>query len=123
MRAFGGWQVGTYDPAAAETIYRSGCCGRLSAALLASRGLAGPREAEEFLREDTGLLQDPMLLEDMAPAVARIRRAVEAGEKVAVYGDYDVDGLTASALMTSWLQKQGLRCLTYSFTEFKCFFC
>ena len=113
MRAFGGWQVGTYDPAAAETIYRSGCCGRLSAALLASRGLTGPREAEEFLREDTGLLQDPMLLEDMAPAVARIRRAVEAGEKVAVYGDYDVDGLTASALMTSWLQKQGLRCLTY----------
>ena len=112
MRAFGGWKVGSFDTAAAEAIYRAGCCSRLSAALLASRGM-GPEEAREFLREDTGLLQDPMRMEDMDLAVERIRRAVKDGEKVAVYGDYDVDGLTASALMTSWLRRQGLDCLTY----------
>ena len=112
MRAFGGWKVGAYDAAAAEAIYRSGCCGRLAAALFASRGL-GPGEAEEFLREDTGLLLDPLGLEDMDKAVARIRQAVEKREKVAVYGDYDVDGLTASALITTWLRRQGLECITY----------
>ena len=112
MRAFGGWKVGAYDAAAAEAIYRSGCCGRLAAALFASRGL-GPGEAEEFLREDTGLLLDPLGLEDMDKAVARIRQAVEKREKVAVYGDYDVDGLTASALITTWLLRQGLECITY----------
>ena len=112
MRAFGGWKVGSFDAAAAEAIWRSGCCGRLSAALFASRGL-GPEEAREFLREDIGLLQDPMRLEDMDKAVERIRRAVETGEKVAVYGDYDVDGLTASALVTSWFRRRGLTCLTY----------
>ena len=112
MRAFGGWDVGSYEPGAAEAIYRSGCCGRLAAALLASRGLS-PEDAREFLREDAGLLLDPMGLEDMDRAVSRIRRAVEAGERVAVYGDYDVDGLTASALVTTWLRKQGLTCLTY----------
>ena len=112
MRAFGGWKVGSFDPAAAEAIYRSGCCGRLSAALLASRGF-DPEAAREFLREDTGLLLDPMLLEDMDRAVERIRRAVKGNEKVAVYGDYDVDGLTASALVTGWFRRQGLSCRTY----------
>ena len=113
MRAFGAWKVGTFDPAAAEDIYRSGCCGRLAAALLASRGLNGAEEAREFLREDSGLFLDPMRLPDMDRAVRRIRLAVERRETVAVYGDYDVDGLTASALVTTWLQKQGLRCVTY----------
>ena len=108
MRIFGGWKVGVFDAAAAEAIWRSGCCGRLSAALLASRGF-GPDEAREFLREDTGLLHDPMLLEDMPKAVERIRLGVERKEKAAVYGDYDVDGLTASALVTSWLKKKDRR--------------
>jgi single-stranded-DNA-specific exonuclease len=49
----------------------------------------------------------------MDKAVARIRQAVEKREKVAVYGDYDVDGLTASALIATWLRRQGLECITY----------
>lgn len=113
MRAFGGWQVGGYDPMAARAICASGCCKRLTAALLSARGVSTPEAAVEFLREDTGLLHDPFQMADMDKAVARIRRAVEAGERVAVYGDYDVDGLTASALMTDWLRKQGLFCMAY----------
>ncbi len=113
MRAFGGWQVGSFDAAAAQAIADAGCCKRLTAALLNARGITGPAEAVEFLREDEGLLCDPMTMADMDKAVARIRRALAEGEHVAVYGDYDVDGLTASALMTDWLQRQGLRCETY----------
>ena len=113
MKAFGAWQVGVSDPASARAIAEAGCCKRLAAALLAARGIRTPEEAREFLREDIGLLHDPMLMEDMDKAVARIRRAVENGEHVGVYGDYDVDGLTASALMTGWLQRQGLACETY----------
>jgi single-stranded-DNA-specific exonuclease len=50
---------------------------------------------------------------DMYKAVERIRRAVADDERVAVYGDYDVDGLTAASLMTDWLRRRGLRCETY----------
>ena len=113
MKAFGAWQVGESDPASAKAIVEAGCCKRLTAALLTARGIRTPEEAREFLREDVGLLHDPMLMADMDKAVARIRRAVETKEHVAVYGDYDVDGLTASALMTGWLMQQGLRCETY----------
>lgn len=113
MKAFGAWQVGVSDPASARAIAEAGCCGRLTAALLAARGVHTPEEAREFLREDIGLLHDPMRMADMDKAVRRVREAVAKGEHVAVYGDYDVDGLTASALMTGWLKRQGLQCETY----------
>ena len=113
MKAFGAWAVGRTDDAAADAIWRSGCCRRLTAALLASRGIRTPEEAVEFLREDAGLLHDPMAMKDMDKAVARIRLAVEKKETVAVYGDYDVDGITATALMCSWFKRQGLRCIPY----------
>ncbi|MBR4692553.1 MAG: single-stranded-DNA-specific exonuclease RecJ [Oscillospiraceae bacterium] len=113
MKAFGAWAVGKTDDAAAEAIWRSGCCRRLTAALLASRGIRTPEEAAEFLREDAGLLHDPMAMKDMDKAVARIRLAVERKETVAVYGDYDVDGITATALLCSWFKRQGLRCIPY----------
>lgn len=113
MRAFGAWQVGSSDAAAAEAIWRSGCCKRLTAALLAARGIRTPEEAREFLREDNELLHDPYSMADMDKAVARLRRAVADQEIVAVYGDYDVDGLTASALMTSWLRLRGLTVYTH----------
>ena len=113
MKAYGAWEVGKSDDAAAHAIWKSGCCRRLTAALLTARGIRTPEEADDFLREDPGLLQDPMTMRDMDKAVARIRQAVEKKETVAVYGDYDVDGITATALMCSWLRRQGLRCIPY----------
>ena len=94
MQAYGSWRVGKCDDAAAAGIWKSGCCRRLTAALLASRGVRTPEEAAGFLREDPGLLHDPMAMKDMDKAVARIRAAVEKKETVGVYGDYDVDGIT-----------------------------
>ncbi len=83
------------------------------ARLLASRGLGDPETAREFLRDDMALLADPFLMKDMDRAVERIRLAVRRGEKTAVYGDYDVDGLTSSTIMTNWLRDHGLDCETY----------
>ena len=54
-----------------------------------------------------------MLMQGMPTAVARIRRAVERKESVAVYGDYDVDGITATCLLTDYLRGKGLRCVGY----------
>ena len=113
MKAYGAWSVGMTDAAAVDAIVKTGCCGRLTAALLVSRGVRTPEAAAGFLREDAGLLHDPMLMKDMDKAAARIRAAVKQKETVAVYGDYDVDGITATALMTSWLRGQGLRCIPY----------
>ena len=68
--------------------------------LLAGRGVTSAAEAEAFLNPGVGSLHDPMLLSDMTEAVGRIRRAMEAGEPVCVYGDYDVDGVCASAILS-----------------------
>ncbi len=113
MQAYGAWRVGKCDDAAAYAIWKSGCCRRLTAALLSARGVRTPEEAAEFLREDAGLLSDPMAMKDMDKAVSRIRAAVGKRETVAVYGDYDVDGITATALMTAWFRRQDLRCIPY----------
>ncbi len=68
--------------------------------LLAGRGVNSVEEAAAFLNPGVGSLLDPMLLSDMSEAEGRIRRAMEAGEPVCVYGDYDVDGVCASAILS-----------------------
>ena len=72
-------------------------------------------EAERFLAAGADSLCPPEQMLDMDKAAARLRLAVErgGGETVAVYGDYDVDGITSACLVTSWLRSRGLRCLPY----------
>lgn len=74
--------------------------------ILAKRGIEGEKEILDFLNPDYGQLADPFSLPDMEVAVRRIAKAVVTGEKIVVYGDYDVDGMTASTLLT-----EALRCL------------
>jgi single-stranded-DNA-specific exonuclease len=71
------------------------------AQLLAQRGILTYREAREFFRPDLSNLHDPFLMKDMDKAIQRIQDAIRAGEKVMIYGDYDVDGTTAVALVYS----------------------
>lgn len=85
----------------------------LLAAMLASRGLAETEAAEAFLGGGPEQLHNPSLMADMDRAVARIKRAAELGEHVAVYGDYDVDGMTSACLMTDCLRFLGLACALY----------
>ena len=85
----------------------------LLAAVLAVRGLCTPEEARSFLEIDDSLLGDPLMLADMPQAVMRLTRAIAAKEKVAVYGDYDVDGITSSCMLTDYLRRRGLECELY----------
>lgn len=77
------------------------------ARLLCARGYRTPQEITRFLRCEDTLFHSPFLLADVRPAVARIRRAVDAHEKIAIYGDYDVDGVTAVSLLYLYLQGEG----------------
>ena len=67
------------------------------ATVLVRRGLGDPVAARAFL-EPEGITHDPLLLGDMASAVARLRAAVERNERICVHGDYDVDGICSTAL-------------------------
>lgn len=85
----------------------------LLAALLARRGLDTPEKAARFLDGGPELLCDPMLLPDMEKAAARLREAVTMRQRVVVYGDYDVDGITSACLLTDWLTARGVPCTPY----------
>src|SRR5215510_7425904 len=76
------------------------------ATVLVRRGLGDPDDARAFL-EPEGISHDPFLLGDMADAVERLRAAVERGERICVHGDYDVDGICATALAVLALREAG----------------
>jgi len=73
--------------------------------LLAQRGITSYEEAKTFFRPELSQLHDPFLMKDMDKAVARIESAINNREKILIYGDYDVDGTTAVALVYSFLKK------------------
>lgn len=78
------------------------------AELLARRGVEDADAAEAFLAPDLDQLHDPLLLADLGAAADRLRHARDAGEKVAIVGDYDVDGVSGTALLTAVLRACGL---------------
>lgn len=75
------------------------------AELLVQRGVHTFEQARSFFRPDLADLHDPFLMQDMDKAVERVRKAVVSGEKILVYGDYDVDGTTAVSLVYSFLRR------------------
>ncbi len=95
-----------------EELLQAGCT-PLLAAVLASRGVTTADQARAFLSGGPPKLADPFLLADMDAAAARIRLAKDRGETVAVYGDYDVDGITATCLLTEHLRGMGLSVHSY----------
>ena len=74
------------------------------ASLLVNKGITNYEEAKKFFRPDIKDLHDPFLMKDMDKAIERIEKAISSGEKILVYGDYDVDGTTAVALVYSFLK-------------------
>lgn len=77
------------------------------ARLLAERGITTPEEAHSFIQPSMQAVHDPHQLHDMDKALERIQEAVAAGEQITVYGDYDADGITSTALMYEVLQDVG----------------
>lgn len=100
------------SPAEGELALRRAGIPALCAKVLSARGMTDPAQARRFLFEEEPLL-DPMVMKDMDKAVARLREALETGETIAVYGDYDVDGITATCLLTDFLQGEGGRVIPY----------
>ncbi|MFI3249096.1 MAG: single-stranded-DNA-specific exonuclease RecJ [Rikenellaceae bacterium] len=83
------------------------------AKLLIQRGIETPEKAKNFFDPKLSTLHDPFLMKDMDVAVERIERALEANEKIMVYGDYDVDGTTAVALVYKFLRQIGHKNLSF----------
>ena len=86
---------------------------RLTAQLLYNRGLAEPSQLESFTAGDERLLANPFSLPDMHQAVARIYQALLSGENIAIYGDFDVDGITATALLVQGISTLGGKTIPY----------
>lgn len=100
-------------PAGGEYLAEASAFPPLIVQLLYNRGLTDPARRESFIAADRRLLADPFLLPDIEPAVARLYQALLSGEKVAVYGDFDVDGITATALLVRGLESLGADVIPY----------
>jgi single-stranded-DNA-specific exonuclease len=81
--------------------------------ILYNRGLTEPSQLEPFFTADRRLSGDPSLLPDIQPAVARIYRALLSGENIAIYGDFDADGITGTALLVQGLSRLGGKVTPY----------
>lgn len=101
------------NPSTVEGLMNSLGIDRILANLLAQRGIETYEQAKKFFRPALEDLYDPFLMKGMQEAVARIEKAIAAGEKILVYGDYDVDGTTAVALVYSFLRKYVNSVATY----------
>jgi len=107
------WNSVHYDPSQIRAEARTEAGSDLMAAVLWARGITTKEAVADYLSADATKLHDPRMMAGMAEGAARIRAAIATGETVAVYGDYDADGLTASALMADYLRSKGLTCLVY----------
>jgi len=108
---YGIWNAATPDVSAVNALV-SGGYSPLTAMVLAARGMKNPQEARNYLSCDADLL-DPFLMTDMALAAGRVGLAMTRGEKIAVFGDYDVDGITATCLLTHFLRSCGADVVSY----------
>ena len=108
---YGRWNISGYDRQRAVELLRRGI-NPLIAVLLTSRGVEDSR-IDELIGSPNGEICDPFLLTDMDRASERVKRALSDHEKIAVYGDYDVDGITASCLLADYLRSRGADCMIH----------
>ncbi len=97
------------DEGAALTLAEAGRYPLPFARLLAARGCRTPEEADRFLNAGQQDMYDPFLMQGMDAAADRILQAMERGEKVTVYGDYDVDGITATSILLTFFRSRGFK--------------
>ena len=109
---FRNWNIADAPRHAVERLMTAGYP-YLVSCVLASRGIEEETEAAAFLECESTLAHSPFLMRDMAAAAERISRALDAGEKIAVFGDYDVDGITATVILVDYLRSRGADVMHY----------
>ena len=101
------WRIHPPDPSRAAALAQAVGVHPLTAQLLLNRKLESPEEAAQFLRPALDTLGPPWVLPDMARAVERLERAISRREPILIFGDSDVDGLSASVILYEALQERG----------------
>ena len=106
------WHIADPRPEARARLTAAGYpC--LVSAVLASRGIDTAEEAAAFLEHEQRLTYSPFLMADMDRAAERVQQALTNGERIAVFGDYDVDGITATCILVDYLRSRGADVLHY----------
>ena len=108
---YGIWNIGQPRVDSVNSLVAGGYA-PLVAMVLAARGMDRLQQAKDYL-DCQGRLVDPMCMRDMDKAARRVQQALDRGEKIAVFGDYDVDGITATCLLTDFLRSRGGNCVPY----------
>lgn len=102
------WLLKEFDKSRVLEISRTFGISPLTSIVLYNRGVREDEQIKKFLSKDLGTMYDPFLMRDMDKAVKRINAAKEAGERITIYGDYDVDGITAIAILYKYLSGLGI---------------
>ncbi len=106
------WKINQIDKNASRLLSQETGCDEFLCDILVSRGITTFQKMQQFFDVDL-TLEDPFVLADMSVAVDRIKTAIEQGEKIAIYGDYDCDGVTATVILHSYLEFQGADVIAY----------
>ncbi len=107
------WLLREFDKTRVVEMSKTFNISPLTAIILYNRGIRDDEAITRFLSKDLGVMHDPFLLKDMEKAVERIRKARDNNEKVTIYGDYDVDGITAIAILYKHLTEMGIEVAYY----------
>ena len=109
---FSKWHIAPEKPEA-QACLRAAGYPYLVAAVLSARGIETPEQAAAFLEREDKLTISPFLMRDMDKAAARVQQAIAGGERIAVFGDYDVDGITATCILVDYLKSRGADVVHY----------
>lgn len=104
------WEIKDSDPTVVPELGKLLGLSLITAAVLAGRGIVSAVEGQAFLAPSLSAMQDPFMLKGIEEAVTRILKARSCSESVCIYGDYDVDGISGTALLVSFLRRVGLDC-------------
>lgn len=107
------WQIYETDENKIQEISQKYNLNKLLSTILANRNIIDEKDIKQFLTPTRKDFHDPFLIHDMEKAVERIIKAIEKQEKVTIYGDYDVDGITSITVLKRYLSDRGLEVETY----------
>ena len=115
--SFKKWEIAEIDKQLAKDLSLECDIDPIVALIASSRGYTDPTELEEFL-SDEPIFSDPKETADIILAADIVNSAIENGDKIAVFGDYDCDGVTATAFLYSYLQSRNAVCTYYIHDRF-----